>query len=67
MKKVVVDGQVRINAYRVIERAIDVGINYGYNRAHKHIDNPSPDSIKDEILKAVMNEICEILKFDDHE
>lgn len=55
---------VKINAYRVIDDAIDRAVRYGYNRAHKHADNPSEDLTIQEIHRAVMNELCEILNFD---
>lgn len=56
---------VRINAYKVIDDAIDRAIRYGYHRAHKHQDNPSEDRMIEEVHRAVMNELCEILKFGD--
>jgi len=55
---------VKINAYRVIDDAIDRAVRYGYNRAHKYADNPSEDLTIQEIHRAVMNELCEILNFD---
>jgi hypothetical protein len=58
---------VRINAYEVISRAVEEGIAYGYNRAYKHTSKPSEDIIKHEMENAVMNSLCEILKFDDDE
>jgi hypothetical protein len=56
---------VRINAYAVISRAVEDGIAYGYTRAHKHTDSPGEDLMKREIENAVMNEICEVLLFDE--
>jgi hypothetical protein len=57
--------QVRINAYRIIDDAIDRAVRCGYIRAHKYVDNPTEDTMVAEIHRAVMNELCEILKFDD--
>jgi hypothetical protein len=58
---------VRINAYVVIQRAVEEGIAYGYMRAHKHTDSPSEDIIKTDIENAVMNEICDVLIFDNED
>jgi hypothetical protein len=55
---------VKINAYRVIDDAIDRAVRHGYNRAYKHTDNPSESLTIQEIHRAVMNELCEILNFD---
>lgn len=43
----------------LIERCIEDGINYGWNRAHKHVDSPSEYEIKDQIQSAIMNELYE--------
>lgn len=59
-----VNSRVKINAYKVIDDAIDRAIRYGYNRAHKHVDRPSEDQMIDEIHRAIMNELCELLTFD---
>jgi len=59
--------QVKINAYKVIDDAVDRAIRYGYNRAHKHVENPTEDLMIEEIHRAVMNELCEILRFGDEQ
>lgn len=56
--------QVRINAYKVIDDAIDRAVRYGYVRSHKYVDDPSEDTVVAEIHRAVMNELCEILQFE---
>jgi len=55
---------MKFKAYQLIERAVDEGINYGYQRAYKHTDNPSEALIKGEIYNAVMNSISEIVDFE---
>lgn len=50
---------MRPNVYKLIERCVEDGVSYGYTRAHKHEDNPSQAHIEDQIIQAVMNEICE--------
>jgi len=51
--------------YNVMEMAVSAGVEYGYNRAHKHTDSPSEDQIKEAIIKAVMDEICEWFVFEE--
>ena len=43
----------------VLELAIKNGIDYGWNRAHKHTDTPSEDLIKQEMEEAIWHEIYE--------
>lgn len=58
---------VKLDAYRIISDAVDVGICSGWNRAHKHTETPSQQHVIDELHKSIMNQLCEILKFDDEE
>lgn len=58
---------MKVKSYAVLDHAINNGINYGWNRAHKHNDNPSAETIKEEILFAIMNEITEWFIFDESE
>jgi hypothetical protein len=37
----------------------------GWNRAHKHTDQPEDHDIREQIERAVMNEICEWFDFED--
>lgn len=60
-----IDAVVRLNTYKIISDAIENGIKYGYRRAHKHIENPSEDTIIEQIHLAVMNDLCDIINFDD--
>jgi hypothetical protein len=45
--------------YLLLDRCIEDGINYGYQRAFKHTDTPDETWIKTQIYQAVMNEISE--------
>lgn len=47
----------------LISRCVEEGIQYGYNRAHKHTTTPDEISLKDNIHTGVMNEICEWFDF----
>lgn len=58
---------MRAKTYTILERAIEEGLTRGWNRAHKHTDKPSEEHIKNEILAAVMGNICEVFSFDDEE
>ena len=51
--------------HELISRAVEEGVAYGFNRAHKHIDKPSDEVIKDSICEQVMNSICEVFDFED--
>lgn len=54
---------MRVNEYRVIDEAVDVGIGIGWTRAHKYTDHPTGEDIRNAIRDAVMNEICEWFVF----
>jgi hypothetical protein len=51
----------------ILEMAINVGIKRGWNRAHKHIENPNEASICDHIEQCVMSEIYEYFSFGEDE
>lgn len=56
--------KLKPNSYKVLERAISDGVEYGYNRAFKHDSNPPPEYIKDTIVQAVLLEIHESFDWD---
>ena len=49
----------------ILEMAIEAGIKRGWNRAHKHIENPNDATICDNIEECVISEIYEYFSFDD--
>ena len=51
--------------YKLMKRAVGEGVAYGWNRSHKHTNTPEPVAIKEEIVEAIMNELCEIIIFTD--
>ena len=51
----------------ILELAINVGVKRGWNRAHKHIENPNEASICDHIEECVMSEIHEYFSFGEDE
>lgn len=50
-------------SYELLDRCIEDGVAYGWQRAHKHTDTPDAQRVKDEIVNAVMNEICAWFEF----
>ena len=52
---------IELDSYGIIARAVEEGIAYGWNRAHKHTDNPDAITLKNELHNAVMNAISEIV------
>jgi hypothetical protein len=57
--------EIKVDLYKVIREAVENGIAYGWARAHKHTDAPDEHTIKTAIEDAVMNELCEVITFDD--
>ena len=52
---------MRPKIYKILEIAVGKGVSYGYNRAHKHIENPP----KEQICEQVMNSILDYFSFDE--
>lgn len=65
MKKVRTKASIKIKAYTIISQAVENGILYGWNRAHKHTDTPGEEHIKEQIYNAIMNDLCDVVDFDD--
>lgn len=57
--------KLKMNTYAILKECIENGINRGWNKAHKHTDDPSEEYIKDQILHYIMLQVCEKFKFDD--
>jgi len=55
---------MKANYYKIITECIDNGISLGFNRAHKHVDNPTSIVIKEKINDAIMELIRENFVFD---
>jgi len=63
-KRQVTEG-MRVKAFAVFERALESGVARGIRRAHKHTDSPNVEHLKDEIVRAVLDDVCEVFSFDD--
>jgi len=57
--------KLKVNTYAVLEECIEIGINMGWNRAHKHTDTPNEEQLKEEIERYILLQISEKFKFDD--
>lgn len=55
---------MRPDSYKILARAVEEGVAYGYARAHKHSDDPGPEVIQTQIEQAVMDAICEVFRFE---
>ena len=55
---------IRVYSYKLLSKAVEDGISWGWMRAHKHTDTPSADETKASIEKHVLSEICEYFDFD---
>ena len=42
-----------------------LGASTDWQRAHKHIDTPDAETIEEQIVTAVLNEVCQYFDFDD--
>ena len=56
---------MKANMHKILEHVLDVGIELGWRRAHKHTDTPSAELIKNSIEQAVWDELYEWVVFDD--
>lgn len=56
---------LKFKAYDLICRAVEDGAAFGVNRAFKHTDNPNRDEVIDNVVREVLNAICDIIDFDD--
>jgi hypothetical protein len=56
---------LKAKVYPLVCDAIEVGIDRGYRRAYKHIDNPDEDQIKSAIYEAVLQEMFERFYIDE--
>jgi predicted Zn-dependent protease with MMP-like domain len=62
-----VRGGMKVCAYDVLRRALEEGAEYDWRRAHKHTDSPDAETIKDQIVTTILNEVCEYFDFDDED
>lgn len=58
---------MKVKIYQLLDQCIENGTKRGYYRAHKHIENPVPETIIQSIEDSVMAAILEYFSFDDEE
>lgn len=51
----------------ILEMAIEDGVKQGWYRAHKHVEKPTEESIKEHIEDQVMSSIYEYFTFDEED
>jgi len=56
---------MKANWHKIVEHCVEVGIERGWNRAHKHQDDPEPEQIKQQIELAIWDELYEWVNFVD--
>ena len=64
--KIPIDRQIRLNAYAVVDRAVEEGVACGLRRARKHLSygqDPTDEQLQDYVEREVMNALCEVLQF----
>jgi hypothetical protein len=58
---------MKAKSYVILQRAVEEGFRRGWNRAHKHVDNPTPEAVEVEVVNAIMGDVCDVFTFDDDE
>ena len=56
---------MKVNIQKILELAIEAGIQRGWRKAHKHLENPEENVIQSNIHDCIMGEIYEYFTFDD--
>jgi hypothetical protein len=57
--------KLKMKVYNIVEEAVGRGIDWGWQHAHKHVDDPGEELIKERILNDVMIQLCEVVDFDE--
>jgi hypothetical protein len=58
---------MRVKTHVILEMAIEEGVRRGWQRAHKHVENPLPSAIMEQIDEHVMSAIYEYFTFDEED
>lgn len=56
-----------LNTYSLLTDAVDRGVTYGWNRAHKYADKPKEEYIREKIADEVMSALSEVVLWPDEE
>ena len=63
-QKLPVNSGLRVDAYAVLVLCVERGVMLGWNHAHKHVEDPSPDAIQEHITDEVLSAVAEYFNFD---
>lgn len=58
---------MKANEYKVLEEAVDEGVNWGFVKAYKHNQSPSEEQVREAVKAAVMASVGEWFTFDHQE
>ena len=59
---------MKANTYEILQKCVEEGIQYGYNRSFKHLEegqHPTRDALAENIQQAIFTEICLYFSFED--
>jgi hypothetical protein len=52
-----------LKGYDIIQKAVEEGVESGWNKAYKNEDCPNKENVIDYIVKNVMNSLDEVINF----
>lgn len=55
------------NIQHIIDLCIETGIDLGFQRAHKHTDQPDHEHIKQQVYQAIWQELDQLFIWDNHD
>lgn len=55
---------VSVRVFDAVERAVEAGAVAGARRATKHTESPSVETIAEQVTRAVMAELCDVLNLE---
>jgi hypothetical protein len=58
---------LKVRVYEILERCLEEGYDSGFRRARKHTEFPDQDTVKEHIIRAMMNEVCDYFVFPENE
>lgn len=56
-----------VRLWVIVHRAVEEGVSYGWQRAHKHTDNPSKEVVLEAMEDAVMLHLDEVFNLEEEE
>lgn len=56
--------RLRLQTYHLIDEAVEHGVTLGYNRAHKHTNAPTRETMEEVISRSVMELLAELIDWE---